>query len=215
MKLTKRPYVMTNRAAKAEATRERIRASAVALYCERPIEDFTLDEIAARAETTVQTVLRAFGSKDELIMAALGELAARGVPLKPATPGDLRAVVGVIYDIYETSGDLIIQRLGDERRRPGLKPGLDAGRKNHRHWVTEAFAPQLAQRQGTERAQLLDMLVVATDVAVWKLLRRDMAHSRRAAEAIVIKMISGVTEAEASHGKDSLAELVGRREPAA
>ena len=49
------------------------------LYREQAIEDFTLDEIARRAETTVQTVLRAFGSKEELVYAALEEMVAGGV----------------------------------------------------------------------------------------------------------------------------------------
>jgi hypothetical protein len=50
---------------------------------------------------------------------------------------------------------------------------------------------------------------------VWKLLRRDMALSRPVAEAIVRNMISGVTEQEKADGTDIVAELVGRREPAA
>ena len=70
---------MTARAAKADGTQERIVESAMAFYFERPIDDFTLDAVADRAETTVQTVLRAFGSKDDLLFAALGEMAASGV----------------------------------------------------------------------------------------------------------------------------------------
>src|ERR1700693_6470387 len=46
MKKGARPYVMTARAAKAEATRARIRASAMQLYRERAIKDITLDEVA-------------------------------------------------------------------------------------------------------------------------------------------------------------------------
>src|SRR6185437_15025154 len=71
MKKKKRHYVMTARSAKAEATRERICESVVHLYRERPIDEFTLDEVAQRAGTTVQTVLRAFKSKDNLIIEAL------------------------------------------------------------------------------------------------------------------------------------------------
>ena len=72
MKLSKRSYVMTARAAKAEATRTRILASAMQLYTERAIEDFILDEVAEHSATTVQTVLRIFGNKDKLIFATLG-----------------------------------------------------------------------------------------------------------------------------------------------
>jgi AcrR family transcriptional regulator len=215
MKITKRHYVMTTRAAKAEATRARIRTSAAQLYRESPIEDFTLEAVANHAATSVQTVLRAFGSKDELIYAALEEMAAGGEFFKPAPPGDIKAAVSGFFDIYEAVGDLVMQRLDEERRRPALKPSLDQGRENHRDGVKTIFAPQLQRLQGAARAQLLTMLIVITDVYVWKLLRRDMALSRPAAEAVVRKMILAVVEREESHGTDSLAELVGRRQPAA
>jgi AcrR family transcriptional regulator len=215
MKMAKRPYDMTARAAKAEATRQRIRQSAVALYCGRAVEDFTLEEVAARAGTTVQTILRVFGSKDELIYAALEDMAAGGVFMKPTPPGDVKAAVTAFFDIYESVGDFVMQRLNEERRRPALKPSLDQGRENHRDGVRTVFAPQLERLHGAARAQLLNMLLVITDVYVWKLLRRDMRLSRPAAEAIVEKLIVGVTERGSSHGADTLAELVGRRQPAA
>ena len=215
MKRKKRRYAMAARAAKAEATKARIRLSAMELYCQRPIEDFTLEEVADRAGVAVRTVLRAYPSKDELIYAALDEMAAGGVYLKPTPPGDIKAGVSAFFDIYETVGDLVLQRLSDERRRPGLKPSLDQGRENHRDGVKVIFAPQLEQRRGAARAELFNMLVVITDVYVWKLLRRDMALTRPAAEAIVRKMIFSIIEREDADGTDSLAELVGRRQPTA
>ena len=215
MKMKKRRYAMAARAAKAEATKARIRVSAMELYCQRPIEDFTLEEVAGRAGVAVRTVLRAYPSKDELVYAALDEMAAGGVYLKPTPPGDVKAGVSAFFDIYETVGDLVLQRLSDERRRPGLKPSLDQGRENHRDGVKVIFAPQLEQRRGAARAELFNMLVVMTDVYVWKLLRRDMALTRPAAEAIVRKMIFSIIEGENADGTDSLAELVGRRQPAA
>jgi AcrR family transcriptional regulator len=215
MKKRKRTYVMTARAAKAEATKARIRASAMEVYLQEPTEDFTLEAVASRAGTTVQTVLRIFGSKDELVYAALEEMAAGGVFLRPVQPGDIKSAVSAVFDIYESVGDLVMQRLNEERRRPALKPSLDQGRENHRDGVKMVFAPQLERLHGAARAQLLTILVILTDVYVWKLLRRDMALSRPAAEATVRKMILGVTEREKAYGTDSLAELVRRREPAA
>ena len=211
---SKRRYDMTARAAKAEATKERIRSGAMELYLQRPIEEFTLEAIAIRAGTTVQTVLRTFGSKDELIYAALAEMAAGGVFLKPTQPGDIKAAISAFFDIYEAVGDLVMRRLEEEQRRPALKPSLDQGRENHRDGVKTVFAPQLGKLHGAARAQLLTMLVVMTDVYVWKLLRRDMALGRSAAEAIVRGMISGVIAQEKTHGTDSVAELVGRRQSA-
>lgn len=192
MKKGKRSYVMTARSDKTEATRERIRQSAIELYRERALDDFTLDEVAARAETTVQTVLRAFTSKDNLIVEAIAALSPQASPLKPSEPGDVTAAVTVIFDLYESIGDLVLQRLADERRLPALKPGLDLGRSIHRDWVKTTFAPQLRRQAGTPRIQLFNSLVVATDVYVWKLLRRDQALNRAAAEAVVRDLINGV-----------------------
>ncbi len=215
MKVSPRKYVMTARAAKAQATIARIKASAIQLYHDRPIEDFTLDDVAALAGVTVRTVLRAFGSKDELIYAALNEMAAGGVFLKITPTGDIKAGVAAIFDIYEAIGDLVMHRLNDEQRRPALKPLLDEGRKNHREGVKAIFDPQLKCLRGAARAQLLNTLVVMTDVYVWKLLRRDMGLGRAPAEALVRNMIKSVTEGRIADGTDSLAELVGRRQPAA
>ncbi|MGA8612177.1 MAG: TetR/AcrR family transcriptional regulator [Xanthobacteraceae bacterium] len=206
---------MTARAAKADATKARIRASAMEIYLQESIDGFTLEAVASRAETTVQTVLRIFGSKDELIYAALEEMASSGVFLRPAQPGDIKAAVSAFFDIYESVGDLVMQRLNEERRRQALKPSLDQGRENHRDGVKTIFAPQLNRLQGAARAHLLTILIVLTDVYVWKLLRRDMAYGRAAAEAIVRQMILSVMQQEKPDGTDTVAELVRRREPAA
>lgn len=215
MKAKKRRYAMTSRAAKADATKARIRVSAMELYRQQPIEDFTLERIAERAETAVRTILRAFGSKEDLLFAALAELVKTGVSLKTTVPGDIPAAVTAIFDVYETMGDLVIQRLNDERQHPVLKPLLDEGRDNHRNWVKTTFAPYLEREHGNARTQLLNALIAATDVYVWKLLRRDRNVSRAAAEAAVHRIISGITQQEKADGTDSLAELVRRRQPAA
>lgn len=192
MNESKRSYVMTARMAKAEATRARIRQSAMQLYSERALGEFTLDEVAALAGTTVQTVLRAFASKDNLIVEALAAQTAQPSPLKVTEPGDVAAAITVVFDLYETIGDLVIQRLGDERRLPGLKPGLDLGRRIHRDWVKTVFAPQLRRHAGNARKLLFNSLVAATDVYTWKLLRRDQALNREMAEAVVRCLTEGV-----------------------
>jgi AcrR family transcriptional regulator len=188
-----RAYDMSNRAAQAEATKERIREAAVALYTERSLDGFTLDEVARRAEVTVQTVLRAFKSKDQLVLAALSVLATHGRAMKtPDVPGDIAASVAVIFDLYETIGDLVIQQLGDEHRLPALKSEMDLGRRGHADWVNAAFAPQLAQCPDAARDQVFHALMVATDVYVWKLLRRDQGLDRSTAEAVARHIIAGI-----------------------
>ena len=223
MKRKKRTYVMTARAAKAEATRQRICESVMELYRERPIDDFRLDDVAARAGTTVQTVLRAFKSKDNLVVEALDRFTKEDSPFvadrpggyAPSPPGDVAAAVKSIFDIYETIGDLVVRNLANEDKNPALKPLLDQGRENHHAWIRSVFAPQLKARHGGARTQMFNCLAVATDVYSWKILRRDLGLSRSAAQAAAIEMITAVTLRENSNGTLSVAQLVGRRQPTA
>ena len=66
---TSRPYVMRARADAADQTRARIVRAAVDLCAETMSLDFGLAEVAARAGTSVQTVLRHYGSRDGLLQA--------------------------------------------------------------------------------------------------------------------------------------------------
>ena len=67
-----REYRQSARAAAAAQTATDILDAAFRLYWHTPIEELTLALVAENAGVTVQTVIRRFGSKDELI-AALAE----------------------------------------------------------------------------------------------------------------------------------------------
>ena len=54
------------------------------------------------------------------------------------------------------------------------------------------FAPQLDSRPQADREALTDLLVVATDVYTWKLLRRDRDLERTVAERRVRDMITAL-----------------------
>ena len=58
---------MTARAAKMAEIRARILDCAIDLYTKRGIDEFTLDEVARRAGTTVQTILRIHESRISLL----------------------------------------------------------------------------------------------------------------------------------------------------
>lgn len=186
----RRPYAMKARAAKAASTRARILRATTDLHFDRTYDDLTLEDVARHAGTTVRTVLRLFGSKEELLVAALDASRTRGHG--PVEPGDLDAAIQALFYDYEKIGDSVILRLADEHRVPALRPIMDAGRTAHRHWLETAFALELARVAGRERALLRNALLVATDVYVWKLLRRDMKLARSAAEAIVRRIVTAI-----------------------
>jgi AcrR family transcriptional regulator len=189
----KRPYHMATRARAAEATGQRILQAFLDLYMEHWLEDLTLDEVAARAGVTVQTVLRRYGSKARLLQAA-GESLYQQVSsqrnLAPA--GDITGAVANLMDHYESVGDLTIRTLAQEQRHEALHTFAERGRALHRAWVETAFSPLLDGLPVGERGATLAKLVVVTDLYVWKLLRRDMGFEREQTERYVAEMISAM-----------------------
>jgi AcrR family transcriptional regulator len=188
--LSARPYVMKVRAEAAAATRQRILESARDLLVTHSFEAMTIDAIAAAAGTTTRTVLRVFGSKEELFAQALHSLGELGQA--PIVPGDLDALIGGTYDFYEKIGDTVIRWLADEARVPAMREHLAVGRQHLRAWVGEAFASSLRRLEGSARKELHDALIVAFDVYSWKLLRRDTGLSRRAAQAVTRRIVVGL-----------------------
>ena len=166
-------------------------ASAWRRFSERPYEEVRLADIAGDAGVTVQTLHSRFGTKDELFVAAwLAAIGPEGARRDSAPVGDVRAAVRVLYDSYELQGDAVLRLLAAEDRIPAVHEMADAGRAWHRAWVERTFAPLLAGSRGAARERRLVALVVATDLLVWKLLRREMGLGRKTAERIVIEMIT-------------------------
>jgi AcrR family transcriptional regulator len=173
---TSRPYTMTTRARAVEETRVRIIDACVALHGERPVTEIGLDDVAGRAGVSVQTVLRHFGSRAGLEEASF-ERAQQAVTDERRTPvGDVTAAVRVIVDHYERRGDQALLMLAQEGSQPLMARITERGKALHRAWVEEVFAPHLAGAPDPE--ELTDLLVVATDVYTWKLLRRDRGLGR-------------------------------------
>lgn len=174
-----RRYRMRERAISTAATRQRILDAARDFWLRRWYDEMTLKEIAAAAGVALQTVVNHFGTKDAIFAATLDE------PSPPEWTTRTEAAIGDVADAvrrlvadYEVAGDGFIRGLALEDRIPILRPGLDRGRKEHRAWVRRTFAAALSGLEGTARQRRLDLLVCATDVYTWKLLRRDRGLSQ-------------------------------------
>jgi AcrR family transcriptional regulator len=161
---TVRPYRMVARAAAMESTRARILDSAVELFHERWYDDLTLTVVAEAAGVSAQTVLNHFGTKEGLLAAVGAEMRERIERRRDVAPGDLDGAVAALVADYEVTGDAVIRLLALEGRVAGVAERLAAGRAWHRDWVARTFRAS---------ADMLPLLVVATDVYTWKLLRRD------------------------------------------
>jgi AcrR family transcriptional regulator len=192
---TTRPYTMTARAEAAERTRLRILDAMVGLSTSRLLAEISLDDVAAAAGVSVQTVLRRFGSRAGLVEAAYAHAVAEVEAERRAPVGDVPAALAAIVEHYERRGDGVVLMLAQEGSDEFVRTMTANGRRMHREWVATVFAPYLPAARA-EREALVDLLVVATDVYTWKLLRRDRGLDRATTEQRVHQLVSALIPQE-------------------
>jgi AcrR family transcriptional regulator len=189
----KRRYRMGARAEAAAATRQAIVDAYLAVIVDRDYDDITLDSVAERAGVTVQTVIRRFGSKEQLFATVAGEIATQEAAFRAeAVPGDVPGAVRSMVARYERIGDVVLRVLGQEDRFPALREVTDMGRKIHHGWVERAFSPFLEPMAPGARRRRRGQLVVLTDIFTWRLLRRDLAFGQRQTELAMTEMVNAL-----------------------
>jgi len=177
-----RTYTMTTRAEAVEATRTGILDAVVKLSQERLLAEIGLDAVADRAGVSVQTILRHFGSRAALIEIAARRAQDAVVEERRAPVGDVPEAIRILVDHYEERGASVLLLLAQEATEELVAGVTRSGKSLHRAWVEEVFAPHLLLGQAA-RDELVDLLVVATDVYTWKLLRLDRGLSRTRTQA--------------------------------
>jgi AcrR family transcriptional regulator len=187
---------MGARAQAMEETRRSILVAGLERARETMSVDVPLADIAGRAGVSVQTVLRHFGSKEGLYSELETFASSQVMAERSAAAGDVVAVVHALIGHYESTGDWALVMLAAERRDDRARQVTDRGRDLHRDWVRSAFAPQLSERLPRNRGQLTDLLVVATDVYAWKLLRRDRGLRPSAVERRICLMVQALLNSE-------------------
>ena len=140
----------------------------------------------------MQTILRRFGSKAGLLEAAHLQVGETVRIRRAVSAGDIEHSVNALTNDYEAVGDLVTRLLVQEERHTDLIPILDRGRAGHRDWLAEVFASYLAPLAAAKRIAALDALVVATDICIWKLVRREMKRSIPAYKTIVRNMLQAI-----------------------
>ncbi|MCL4288085.1 MAG: TetR/AcrR family transcriptional regulator [Thermoleophilia bacterium] len=176
-------YRLGKRAVTRERTRRRILEAAERLYLGRWYDDVSLRSVAAEAGVALQTVVNHFGSKGALLVAVAESVGERIDRRRDEVgPGDAAAGVAMLVDEYEEVGDGIVRMIALEGRVEELSPLLAHGRAVHRRWVERVFADALSAARGAERERRAVMLIAATDVLTWKILRREQGLGRAAAE---------------------------------
>jgi AcrR family transcriptional regulator len=194
MKAT-RPYSMTNRSARTAATRRRIAEAAAALFMEHAFADVTLAGIAEAAGVSHQTVLNHFESKAGVV-AGVAELMDEQIDAArygDVEPGDVAGALHALVGDYERMGDANARWAMEDLEE--LRAVLDYARAGHQRWLATMFGPHLPPK-GAARRRAVNALHAATDVYVWKLLRRDLKLGRAETEKTMIALVEGVLRGE-------------------
>lgn len=188
-----RSYRQTARADAAAETERRILNAVRELIRERWYDEMTLQEIAAHAGVTVKTVQRRFGSKDGVVREFFISAGRENAALRDqVATGDIDAAIAMIVEFYDSDGSSILRCLSLEERFSAVTEVVETGRRMHRAWVERVFAPMLPEAPDARRTAVA-LLVVATDVYTWKLLRRDAGLSRAAVIQAMRELVSAVT----------------------
>jgi AcrR family transcriptional regulator len=175
MDMKSRSYDMGSRQQAKTATRDVIIRAAIDTFMAERSFAITLPSVAERAQVTVKTVLRHFGSRDSLIDAAWAQAYDEVMAERVPPQGEPEAALKVLVAHYERRGGVVLAMLADETD-PRAARMNNAGRLAHREWVEQVFTDRLPAT-AVGRTRLVDVLVVATDVYAWKLLRLDRGLS--------------------------------------
>ncbi|HEV3071708.1 MAG TPA: TetR/AcrR family transcriptional regulator [Solirubrobacteraceae bacterium] len=188
------------RAQSQQRTREALQEAAVQEFYAGRWEKTSLDELAASAGVTKQTLLRHFGSKTGLLLQAIVHNAAKGLDQRWSVPqGDVAGAIDNVLDHYEEWGARSL-RIGAwlEGGNPMLAKISQAARQVHYDWVEYAFAPQLERLQGQERVRCRAALIALCDVHTWWLLSHDLGLERTQVRATLITAIEALLGAAQS-----------------
>lgn len=188
-----RSYRKHARAQAERATGTAILDAAFVAFGRESFDRVTLQAIAEVSGVTVQTVIRRFGSKEELFEALVQRERPRILASREAADGEgLEDSLRALIAHYEADGDTVLNFIAQEHRVPLVSEVVREGRRTHRLWVERHCAPLLADTDGADREELLLAAIAATDLYTWKLLRRDRGLDPEGVHAVMIRMLSGL-----------------------
>jgi AcrR family transcriptional regulator len=173
-------------------TEQKILEAATKLLGERYYDEVTLDEIAREAGVATKTVLRRFGTKEAIAGRFLEAAGKHNQAWRDSVAaGDVDGALRLILEMYELFGDAALRNLALEGRVPMVTALAEKGRELHTEWVARVFSPLLSEDAESRRTDLA-LLLVATDVYTWKLLRRDRRFTATQTATAVRRLVDRI-----------------------
>ncbi|SFR90476.1 transcriptional regulator, TetR family [Agromyces sp. CF514] len=185
---------MSARAESAGRTGERILDAMLARFAGSPYERIRLDDVAADAEVTVQTVIRRFGGKSGLMVAVVERELARIVEAREvAGQAPPASVLAALVQHYERSGALILKMYSEVSLVPGLPEIAARGRAYHVDWCRRVFADRLPRDEQLRQRRLAQVVAVC-DATTWRILREDGALTPPEVELALAELLDPVLD---------------------
>ncbi|MGB4838816.1 MAG: TetR/AcrR family transcriptional regulator [Saprospiraceae bacterium] len=193
MNIEKRTYNNTSRAKNADKSTINVIHTTGLLWTKYAINDITLEMIAEHSGLTIRTLLRKFGTKENLFEACLAYDAAHVKKKRNmARKGDIGHIVSTLIENYEEMGDASIRTIFLEPDMEIARKIGQTGRETHRAWCAQVFEPFLPEQNANSYDMDLTTFITATEVYLWKLLRRDLGKSKEETIAIFTNLLRGL-----------------------
>jgi len=191
----KRRYNMDARAEMVTANEKRIMESIFELWKKLSLHEITLEMVARDSGVTVRTILRKFGSKEGLITACVEkDISTIKKERDTATVGDYLGALKILLKDYEQFGDAVIRTLSIEHELPIAHKILENGRDYHKDWCKRVFGPFLPNSDTAEYELKLLSFITATEIYLWKLLRRDLHKSQESTLSVFKALVEGLID---------------------
>ena len=131
-----------------------------------------------------------YGSKEGLLEAVIKSKAADFMLVRNQTKAATwQEAVRALHAEYEQMGDAVLRTLQLENTYPVARKIAAHGRAYHAKWCAETFREFLPAAKSKGYKHQLIALIAATDLYIWKLLRRDMRCSQKETVEIMQQMI--------------------------
>jgi AcrR family transcriptional regulator len=146
---------------RSEAARKAILDAALALLCERPYGQLTIDALASTAGVGKQTIYRWWSTKADVVLEALTEQGREiGVPETGSLEGDLRTFLARTFRLLRGARGtgLVLRGLMAEAQLDGDFAARFGAFVATRRAVLEGILARHGERDGVSRRAVVDML---------------------------------------------------------
>lgn len=186
-----RTYNQTSRAEATERRRERMIEATRTLLGTVVYDSLTLQSVADAAGVSLKTVVRHFGTKEELFRAVIRSNQDREATLRAVPVGDVGAAVRVLCERYEALGGSLAQWDALAERDAFVAEAFGVAAAGHRAWLEEVFAPWLGGGPAQRESRIL-ALYWATEVRAYAALGKFFGADRRRLDAVMSETLTAL-----------------------